>query len=53
MEIDKIIINFRKKKGGTQMKKNPKVLTEGKKVVPKLKRVTSKAIRDVKKTYPK
>jgi hypothetical protein len=50
MEINKVTI-FMKLKGG-QMKKNIKVLREGKNVVPNLKRTTAKAIRDTRRnTY--
>lgn len=52
MEVDKIIINFRKKKEGC-MKGKIKVVKEGNRVVPRLKKVTTQAIKSVKKTYPK
>lgn len=41
------------KNGGKSMacKKNIKVLKEGKKVVPALKKVANKAIKDTKKSY--
>jgi len=47
MEIDRVTI-FMKLKGG-QMKKNIKVLKEGKKVVPNLKRTATKAVKDTRK----
>jgi len=34
------------------MNKKIKVVKEGKKVIPSLKRTTKKAIRDTKKSYP-
>jgi hypothetical protein len=52
MEIDRVTIFMKLKKQGGNMAKNIKVLREGKKVCPSLKRVAKKAVKDTKKTYP-
>lgn len=54
MEVSKITIFMKLKKGGKSMacKKNIKVLKEGKKVVPSLKKTAAKAVKDTRKSYP-
>jgi len=54
MEVDKVTIFMKLKKGGINMAKpkNIKVLREGKRVAPNLKRVARKAVKDTRKSYP-
>jgi len=51
IEPEKITFFIKLKKGG-KMKKQVKILKEGKKVVPKLKKVAKKATKGCRKSYP-
>mgnify|MGYP003377975465 CR=1 FL=1 len=53
MEIDRVTIFIKPRKGGNMAyKKNMKILKQGRKVAPALKRVAVKAVKDTRKSYP-
>jgi hypothetical protein len=53
MEIDKITIFLKLKKGGNMTCKKNRLMRDGKRVPIRQKVIVRKAIRDIKKSYPK